>query len=555
MGEQKQAPMSEQRDAFQRMFVIALCAGLVLACPYLVHSEEAEKARAWMPGDPIPFAHWLGGEHEESRMPGLAGENIKRETSSEEAEEAGVDQELMAEAQEAAEEDDEELIAPDDPPEPVAAPLKTPPAPKVPAVERPNPAAQPKAQLPPPVPTPVKKGPPPITIPAEEYEGIKQELEDPKQAMEPFYRALSRTARREKGALTRISHYGDSVIGADGLTSTTRRKLQKRFGNGGKGWVNMARSHSSYIHKDVVFRSKGWKGSFVMYGALKSGARKGRYGYGGLSVVGYGGARSSYRVYADQMELYYFDSPKGGEVKIQVDDGDWTLLSTKADVARDAWKVFKAPKRGGEHTFRVKASRGASILYGVTLERNAPGVVYDCIQMIGTRASRLLYKPFPKTVGFDPEHLKAQVEHRKPNLQVLMFGGNELGEKKMALSPYKRRYLEVIRNLRAGAPKASCLIMTPVDHGERWRGRVRTEPLLKRMVPVLRDIALESGCAFYNTLAAMGGDGAAGRWRRLKPKLMDADLSHLTKPGGRVLGTMLYKALVKGFADWLETQP
>ena len=101
---------------------------------------------------------------------------------------------------------------------------------------------------------------------------------------------------------------------------------------------------------------------------------------------GYGGARSTYRVYSDRLELYYLAFPRGGEVAISVDDAEPVLVSTMAETATDAWRVFEAPERGGEHTFTVKAT-GRVHLYGVTLERDGPGVVYDCVGMIGTRAS------------------------------------------------------------------------------------------------------------------------------------------------------------------------
>lgn len=533
--------MSEQQRAFQMMFVIAACASLVLTIPYFVEHEEAEKARPWMAGDPIPFAHWWGGDREASKLPGLAGEFVHKESTRDEAEEAGVNEELMNEARDDSSED--ELIAPDGPPEP------TPPDP--PGTE-PEVRVQPEKGSPSPAPSPVKepakepvKRRPTITVDPAEYRGLKEGITDPSgKALDAFYTALARTARREKGAITRISHYGDSVIGADGLTSAARRKLQKTFGNGGKGWVNLAPFGSSYIQKDVIYRQRHWRGTkTVLYGGLRRGMRKGRYGYGGSAARSPGGGRSSYRVYADHLELYYFAYPKGGKVAVKIDDGEWIQHSTQADTPMDAWKTFHAEKPGGEHTFTVRAAGdGALVGYGVALERKTPGVVYDCLAMIGTRADRLLH--------YDTEHLKAQVAHRKPNLQILMFGGNELGDKRMALRPYKKKYLRVIQNVRAGAPNASCMIMSPVDHGERWRGRVRTEPLLKRLIPVMKAIAAESGCAFFNTFAAMGGEGAAGRWRRMKPTLVSGDLAHLTKAGGRVVGTMLYKALMKGFADW-----
>jgi hypothetical protein len=52
----------------------------------------------------------------------------------------------------------------------------------------------------------------------------------------------------------------------------------------------------------------------------------------------------------------------------------------------------------------------------------------------------------------------------------------------------------------------------------------------------------------------MGGEGAIGRWYyRSKPRLAWGDFAHLTKAGDRVLGAMIYKALMKAFSDWLDS--
>ena len=41
-------------------------------------------------------------------------------------------------------------------------------------------------------------------------------------------------------------------------------------------------------------------------------------------------------------------------------------------------------------------------------------------------------------------------------------------------------------------------------------------------------------------------------WFRTEPRLAFGDFRHATPAGYRVIGNMLYKALLKGFADYLE---
>ena len=50
-----------------------------------------------------------------------------------------------------------------------------------------------------------------------------------------YFGKLALTDLGVPGAITRAGHWGDSVIGGDGLTEAIRRKLQQRFGDGDVG--------------------------------------------------------------------------------------------------------------------------------------------------------------------------------------------------------------------------------------------------------------------------------------------------------------------------------
>jgi hypothetical protein len=96
----------------------------------------------------------------------------------------------------------------------------------------------------------------------------------------------------------------------------------------------------------------------------------------------------------------------------------------------------------------------------------------------------------------------------------------------------------------------ACLVMAPLDHGERKGNRILTRPIVPRMVAAQRNVALAQGCAFFDTYAAMGGDGSIGRWRRVKPPLANSDLAHLTRRGHEVIGDLLYRALIEGYVEY-----
>ncbi|GMV42620.1 MAG: hypothetical protein AMXMBFR64_43360 [Myxococcales bacterium] len=389
-----------------------------------------------------------------------------------------------------------------------------------------------------------------VSVTPREIEGLAKELEDPSgRAMDAFYASLLDTAEHKEGALTRISHWGDSTIAADGITSTLRRRMQRRFGDGGHGFVLIARSYMPYRHSDIVHKENdGWK----IYPVLNDGLRSGAYGFGGVAFQSHGGAWSSFGTVAkgtigtavSRFELFYQGHPGGGDLQWWVDDDPKEVLSTKAPETVDMWKVIEVPD--GPHALSIRAAgRGQVRLYGMVLEREGPGVVYDSLGIVGARAARLL--------NADADHMAGQVRHRDPDLIVLAFGGNEAVDRRMSITWYEGKLAEVIRTMRAGKPEASCLIMAPLDQGERdERGNVRTIPIVPKIVEAQRRIAAQEGCAFFDTFEAMGGRGAMLRWFRSKPRLGWGDFVHATPAGYEVIGNMLYKALLKGFADYIE---
>lgn len=374
--------------------------------------------------------------------------------------------------------------------------------------------------------------------------------------LDPFYAALTRTDLRFAGAVTRASHWGDSVLGNDGITGAIRQRLQARFGDAGHGFHSMTRYDPSYRHRGIRFKERTeWTRCRISHCKREDG----RYGYGGILAGSGAGSESRFATAqkggfgraVSRFELWYLAGPGGGDFKIIVDDAQQHVVSTAADSPEDRWELIEVPD--GAHSFTVRAAGGGRVrAYGATLEREGPGVVWDGMALIGSWTRRLRKQ--------DPEHLAAQLGHRETHLLVYSFGGNDMTRAALLedMQAYEDEYAEVVRNGKRARPEAACMILSVVDHGERKGKQISTRPIVPLMVQAQRAVALREGCAFFDLFAAMGGEGSMGRWYRSTPPLGSPDLSHPTAAGHKVIGELVYRALMQGYGEFrarVEGQP
>ncbi len=352
-----------------------------------------------------------------------------------------------------------------------------------------------------------------------------------------------------KGAVARASHWGDSVIGGDGMTEAIRQRLQKRFGDAGHGFHILGKYNRWYSHRGVRFQERrDWKTCLIIFKCEKDR----RFGYGGVSSTSSGRALSVWSTVPEgfgskvsRFELWYQKRPDGGGFEIRVDGKVERVVDSRAPAVSD--DLERLELSDGPHEIQVAAlGTGVARGYGVVLERNVPGAVWEEMSLIGAFTQRLDYQ--------DQEHISGQVQRRDVDLMVFIFGGNDLarehGDLKSTTQPYEQEYARVIRKLRAGKPQAACLIMSLTDHAVRVNGAIVSRPIVARLVDAQRKVALEEGCGFFDTFQAMGGAGAIAKGREEKPPLAAPDLRHPTVAGQRRIGTLLYGALMHGYAEY-----
>jgi len=381
-----------------------------------------------------------------------------------------------------------------------------------------------------------------VALPAIDAAEPPLPLADPGgQALNGFFRALTRTAHKLPHAVTRVAHFGDSIVVSDLVSGTLRRKLQAEFGDAGHGFMLIANAWPAYFHNDVWrFATAGWSVSRI----VGPYAEDGLYGLGGVSfkaerntVARFGTAKSGpYGKNVSRFLVDYLEEPNGGTLQVSVDGVAKATIDTRGPLKKSA--SFALDVADGEHEFELYTKSGVTRAFGVVLERDTPGVVVDALGVQGARI-RFLDKS-------DDAHWAEQLGWRKPDLLIYEFGANESGDGFLySMVDYHRTMKEVIAQGQRALPESSCLVIGAMDRAAKVGDEIVSMRVIPSIVEEQRRAAAELGCAFFDTYTAMGGARSMPTW--VRRGLGQADLTHPTAIGSEVIGNWVYRALMKSY--------
>jgi hypothetical protein len=204
-------------------------------------------------------------------------------------------------------------------------------------------------------------------------------LIDEHEALKPFFQGLWRTESKQPGAVTRILHYGDSPVTADSITADVRSLMQNTFGDAGHGFILIAKPWAWYGHHGVDVSGKGWR----IEPASQSRARDGLHGLGGVNFQGSTGASSRFVLKEDhaRMEVQCLRQPGGGLIQVLAEGKAIGLIDTDGPSKQSMYQTFALPD--GARSIELTVASGTVRLFGVSFERNDPGVIYNSLGLNG----------------------------------------------------------------------------------------------------------------------------------------------------------------------------
>lgn len=233
----------------------------------------------------------------------------------------------------------------------------------------------------------------------------------------------------------------------------------------------------------------------------------------------------------EQLDILYDKATADGSLLLGVAvDGQGEQL---VPLSRTAARVLRIAPRTPMATVRIRLVSGQVRLHGFQPHyAGAPAVVLDILSVPGAQMRGWRHVD---------EALVAGRTGTGPDYDLILveYGTNEGAGPVFDAREYADTLRGNLARVRMFHPHARCLLIGPPDRGVAGDGGAN--PL--RYAAVHRQIAMTQsrigaayGCGFWDWQGDMGGMGAALRWARTRPPLMQPDLTHMTAQGYEASG-------------------
>ncbi len=362
-------------------------------------------------------------------------------------------------------------------------------------------------------------------------------------SLDAFFEKLARVARHVPGETLRIGMYGDSNWTNDRTAGEIRRRLQSLYGDSGHGWVAFGEPWGWYHHQNL---RHGVTGKWTPWNLSTLENQDRLYGFAGITAESTQVGATAWVETAKpgdpvgtavtKFDLYYLARPSGGAFEVFVDGESKETVTSEA--AAPEMKFLRYDVPDGAHRLTVKVKSGRVRLFGVTLERDAEGVVVDGLGVSALNALNIL--------RMNTTLLSAGLARRNYDLLIETTGTNMWSP-----SNHPIWMARLIALWRAALPSASILIWSPPDFVSH--GLETSEPRMRSCTREKRAIAEANKIGFWNQYEALGGYGSMPKWR--KDMWSEPDGVHLGPRMNQYLGERFVYAIRKELARRVALNP
>lgn len=343
------------------------------------------------------------------------------------------------------------------------------------------------------------------------------------------------------GVPVRVSFFGASHVAGDFFTGHVRRVLQTRYGDRGHGFLLPAALYEGWRGHDVnLCRSDLWFGDWT---GKRDGRGDGLLGFAGMSVSSADPAQfgwvettktNPHGRSVSRYDIFTLGQPGGGTLRVRVDGVERELPTAAGRNELQRWRLAVSD---GPHRLEVAPKGDGEVrIFGVSAERDAPGVIVDAMGVKGKTAKTWL--------SWDRDMAAQGLLTLDPDLVVLAYGTNEAADTGYTMDEYRQDLRQVLFELRRVLPDRPCVLIGPSDRAVKVNST--TYAVWDRsddVASVQRELAPQYGCTFWDLQQASGGEGSMIAWRLHDPPLAAADLIHFSQKGYEKLADRFIAAL------------
>lgn len=343
----------------------------------------------------------------------------------------------------------------------------------------------------------------------------------------PMFLAKLYEQKKIKKRKIRIAYFGDSMIEGDLISQTFRDLMQKEYGGSGVGFVPV-KSVSSGIRQTVESTTSGnWTEQ-----NFKTANAGNLFLSGHLFKTNGGHIRFRNLVLTDTLlplEKSILCGKSNSNTRFQFNNTDLTV-----NPAADFNRIILSKDLNQLIDLEISGCNGFPV-YGVSFESET-GVIVDNFSFRGITGVE-----YGK---IDSAFLSQINRGNHYDLIIFQYGVNLLFKPSQTdFKWYGRMITPVINKLRSVFSDAEIVLVSAGDRAFRYGQEYKTAVGIDSLISVQADIALKTGCSFYNLYATMGGYNSIVNWANSNPPMANKDYVHPNHKGAVVLGEQLFSAI------------
>jgi lysophospholipase L1-like esterase len=357
-------------------------------------------------------------------------------------------------------------------------------------------------------------------------------------ALNTFFLKIDSVVAKGKGKI-KVVHFGGSHIQADIYTHIIRQHLQELSPdmNGGRGLIFPMKMAHMYNPSNFEVSYSGTWETCKCTDTRKSS----RLGIACISVTTSDTLATIRIIPNKENSLHYtfnqvkvFHEPTQYMVFLSSAD---SLITGSYDIPGGFTRLCLDKPLDTLKLYLHGPKNGSFTLQGISLDNDAPGLVYNAIGVNGAKLSSYL----------QCELYENQLQTIHPDLIIFSIGTNDGYTRNFDAEQYRNEYRELLQKTRKAAPEAAILLTVPNDS---YLYRKYVNQNTKIMQEVIFSLAEEYNCTVWDFYSVMGGLNSSQAWR--SAGLMQNDRVHFNQPGYELIGELLFSAFLKGWEQQLN---